>query len=66
MAHMVHENKYQILDADAIKEQLSGKTGGKDYEEWIRAFCKRKYDSDFSIEMTRSVREYLKQWNDDK
>ena len=52
--------------ADALKEQLSGKTGGKDYGEWIRAFCKRKYDSDFSIEMTRSVREYLKQWNDDK
>ena len=65
MAHMIHENKYQVLEADAIKEQLSCKTGGRDYEEWIRAFCKRKYDSDFSVEMTRSVREYLKQWSDD-
>ena len=63
MAHMVHENKYRILKEEELKEQLGSKTGGKDYEEWIRAFCKRKYDSDFSKEMTRSVKEYLKQWN---
>ena len=62
MAHMVHENKYHILQEEELKEQLGSKTGGKDYEEWIRAFCKRKYDSDFSREMTRSVKEYLKQW----
>ena len=62
LAHMVHENTYRILTEEELKEQLDTKTGGKDYDEWIRAFCKRKFDSDFSIEMTRSVQEYLKQW----
>ena len=28
----------------------------------MRAFCNRKYNSDFSKEMTRSVGEYLKQF----
>lgn len=64
MAYMVHENQYQEMDAEMLKAQLSSKTGGSDYEEWIRAFCKRKYDSDFSIEMTRSVQAYLKQWRE--
>ena len=63
MVHMVHENRYRILNEEELKEQLGSKTGGRDYEEWLRAFCMRKYDSDFSIEMTRSVKEYLKQWN---
>ena len=30
------------------------------YDAWMEAFCKRKYESDFSREMTRSVEEYLK------
>ena len=32
---------------------------GKSFEEWIAAFCKRKYESGFSREMTRSVEKYL-------
>ena len=32
----------------------------RSYEEWSQAFCKRKYNSEFSKEMTRSVEEYLK------
>ena len=62
MAHMVHENTYRTLMEEELKEQLGSKTGEKEYAEWIRAFCKRKFDSDFSKEMTRSVKEYLKQW----
>ena len=62
LAHMVQENTYQILNEEELKEQLCSKTGGKAYDEWIRAFCQRKFDSDFSKEMTRSVQEYLKQW----
>ena len=62
LAHMVHENTYQILSEEELKEQLCSKTGQKEYDEWIRAFCQRKFDSDFSKEMTRSVQEYLKQW----
>ena len=32
------------------------------YEEWMKAFCERKYNSGFSREMTRSVKEFLKQY----
>ena len=34
--------------------------GNQEYINWMQAFCRRKYNSDFSREMTRSVREYLK------
>ena len=30
------------------------------FEKWMRAFCERKYESDFSREMTRSVTEWIK------
>ena len=33
-----------------------------EYHTWMRKFCERKYNSDFSREMTRSVREYLKDY----
>ena len=62
LEHMVHENTYQILNEEELKEQLRSNAGEKEYDEWIRAFCQRKFDSDFSKEMTRSVQEYLKQW----
>ena len=32
------------------------------YKSWMRAFADRKYNSDFAKEMTRSVREYLKEY----
>ena len=55
MHHIVHENGYRDMDAEELKEMLSVKTGNRDFEEWIKAFCQRKYNSDFSREMTRSV-----------
>ena len=33
------------------------------YMRWMQAFCDRKYNSDFSREMTRSIREYLKDYS---
>jgi hypothetical protein len=33
---------------------------GSGFEEYIKAFCERKYMSDFAYEMTRSAEEYLK------
>ena len=38
----------------------SQKTEVPGFEEYIKAFCERKYMSDFSYEMTRSAEEYLK------
>ncbi len=60
MAHIVHENCYRSMSADELKTMLEYKSGARSYEDWLRAFCERKYNSEFSKEMTRSVEEYLK------
>ncbi len=59
MKHIVHENGYRDMDAEELKQMLSVKTGARSFEEWIVAFCNRKYNSDFSREMTRSVEVFL-------
>lgn len=63
MKHIVHENRYQRLDAVQLEDMFKGKAPEGQYSEWMAAFCQRKYNSDFAMEMTRSVREYLKQFN---
>ena len=59
MNHIVHENSYRDMDAQELKQIFSVKAGVRSFEEWIDAFCKRKYNSDFSREMTRSVQVFL-------
>ena len=59
MEHIVHENAYRRREAGELEEMLSYKSGANTYESWIKAFCSRKYNSDFSREMTRSVAKYL-------
>ena len=56
---IVQENGYHIHSGEELREMLAGKAQAKPYEEWMTAFCKRKYQSDFSREMTRSVSRYL-------
>ena len=60
MQHIVHENGYRRMDGAELRQMLAPKPLEKDYTEWLRAFCNRKYNSDFAREMTRSVAEYLK------
>lgn len=60
MKHIVHENGYRDMTADELREMLYYKRGELSYEDWIKAFCNRKYNSDFSREMTRSVEVFLK------
>ena len=62
MRHIVHENSYRDMDAEELKQMLSGKAGARSFEEWILAFCNRKYNSDFSREMTRSVQVFLEDY----
>jgi hypothetical protein len=61
-AQMVHENHYRHMEREELRALLDSKPGHQDYETWCQAFCKRKYNSDFAREMTRSVGEYLKQF----
>ena len=53
-------DRYEVKNKDGLYSMFSVKSAGKPVEEWARAFCARKYDSAFSREMSRSVREYLK------
>ena len=62
MKYIVHENTYRDMDSDELKGMLSVKNDSRPYEDWIRAFCNRKYNSDFSREMTRSVEVFLKDY----
>lgn len=59
LKHIVHENAYRTMDENELKEMLTKDTMTIGYDEWIHTFCKRKYNSDFSREMSRSVAKYL-------
>lgn len=59
---IVCENTYCEKDGEALRRMFDGRCGKLSYDEWMTKFCNRKYDSDFSREMTRSVAEYLKQF----
>ena len=62
LSHVVHENAYQTMDAQSRKEMWQEKAGMMPYEEWMKKFCERKYNSDFSKEMSRSVGVYLEKF----
>ena len=64
VCHIVHENAYREMDAAELCDLFSIRADKKSYEDYMRAFCARKYNSEFSLEMSRSVGEYLKQFND--
>lgn len=58
--HIVHENAYRAMDAAELEAMLAKNAGPRPYAEWLDAFCKRKYNSEFSREMTQSVTQYCK------
>ena len=59
LEHIVHPNAYRHMDGAELRQMFSPRAANG-YDAWMEAFCKRKYESDFSREMTRSVEEYLK------
>lgn len=63
MEHIVFENTYPAMDGAFAKEILCHKAGQNTFADWCRTFCNRKYNAEFSREMTRSVGEYLKQFD---
>lgn len=63
MEHIVHENGYRRMEEEELREMLEEQrkdTPMFDFDRWTKAFCERKYESDFSREMTRSVGVYLR------
>lgn len=60
---VVCENGYAERNFAAMLTERQEFSAVEELTEWISAFRKRKWDSDFSREMTRSVRAMLKSWN---
>ena len=58
---LVQENAYTPLDDAALRRMLLKNCTEDTYEDWLRAFHARKYDSDFAREMTRSVAAFLRE-----
>ena len=62
LSDIVCENDYKDKSGQEIRAMFEGRTSGMGYNEWMEAFWKRKYESDFSNEMNRSMEEYLKEF----
>ena len=62
MQDIVCENTYRAKDGAALRRMFEGRSGALGYDVWMRKFHDRKYDSDFSREMTRSVEAYLREY----
>ena len=60
---IVQENTYYRRNGQELRKMFAkeyeNKNQPKTYEQWSQAFCKRKYNSDFAREMSRSVAKYL-------
>ena len=58
-SYIVSENQYRHLNSDELKDMFKDRVYPKDYREYMDAFIQRKYNSDFSKEMSRSVNRYI-------
>ena len=59
---IVMENRYQVREGQALRAMTEKDWAHTGFENWANRFCDRKYNSDFSREMSRSVAEYLKEY----
>ena len=65
---MVHENGYDREKSASMPRMLADQTGrdGESLADWVRRFCKRKWNSEFSIEMSRSCAWIAAHWCGDE
>lgn len=66
LKHIVHENTYRHMDGEELRQMFAARTGAQGFDPWVAAFHKRKYDSDFAREMTRSAGEYLRDFEEEE
>lgn len=61
---IVHENGYDLEKADTMEHMLQQRQelSAEEYGDWIKRFCLRKWNCDFSSEMSRSCREMIRAW----
>ena len=55
-------------DEGPAPERLGAGQGlsGEDFDRWLLAFCKRKWNCAFSEEMTRSAAQMIAEWREGK
>ena len=61
---LVFENQYRITPPETFAQMLGERQlkQGEVLDQWIHAFCKRKWNCEFSQEMSRSVELMLETW----
>ena len=63
MKHIVHENAYRDMDGTELREMFAPRAGLKGFDSYMADFSQRKYESDFAREMSRSVAQYLRDFD---
>ena len=65
---VVHENTYRDVGGEGMRAMLEKRQEltGEAFDKWLLAFTKRKWNSEFSCEMTRSSKQMLEEWNEGK
>lgn len=61
---IVHQNGYDVAKAEQMSQMLQERQNLSEtaLADWVSKFCARKWNSDFSIEMSRSVRKMIDHW----
>lgn len=62
---IVQTDRYRRRGGAELRRMFEKECRSLGFEEWSRRFCARKYDSDFSKEMSRSVGVYLSAYQED-
>ncbi len=62
LQHIVHDDQYRRMDEKELRRMFEKRAEGEEFDAWVRAFCRRKHNSAFAKEMTRSVKKYLDQF----
>ena len=64
VSDVVHENAYRDAGAEGFRAMLEKRQGisGEEMDRWLLAFTKRKWNCDFSREMSRSAAQMIEEW----
>ena len=60
LCHIVHTDAYRSMEDAELREMFAPEDA--DWQDWMRRFCARKFNSDFSREMTCSVQAFLEEF----
>ncbi|MCX7774858.1 MAG: nitroreductase family protein [Rectinemataceae bacterium] len=68
LSHIVRTNRYQAPGPEEWRTMIAeiSERGSTDFEGYVKAFCSRKYMSDFVREMNRSADVYLSHFSADE